>query len=255
MTDPLRVLITAGASGIGRAIADRFLDQEALVYICDIDASALNAVVSDTKGLWGSVCDVGKADDIARLFEDAEKILGGFDVLVNNAGIGGGNAPIDDIDVDEWRRTMDVNVNGMFYCIQKVTPYLKAQNSGTIINISSVSVRTGMTNRLPYITSKQGVIGLTHNVARELGPWNIRCNAILPGLIDNERGRSILARKAEEDGKSLDETEEEYLKYVSMRCWIDPREVGDLAVFLSCGKAEHISGQFIAVDGHMEWEA
>ena len=126
---------------------------------------------------------------------------------------------------------------------------------GTIINISTVSVRTGMTNRLPYITSKQGVMGLTHNVARELGPWNIRCNAILPGLIDNTRGRAILARKAEADGKTLEETEAEYLKYISMRCWIEPKEVGDLVVFLSSEKAKHISGQFIAVDGHMEWEA
>lgn len=255
MTAPLRVLITAGASGIGRAIAGCYLDEDNRVHICDVDESALKEAVADTNGLSGSVCDVGNADDIARLFEDAEGTLGGFDVLINNAGIGGGNSAIEDIDVDEWRRTMDVNVSGMFYCIQKVTPYLKAQNSGTIINISSVSVRTGMTNRLPYITSKQGVMGLTHNVARELGPWNIRCNAILPGLIDNKRGRAILARKAEVDGNSLEETEEEYLKYISMRCWINPREVGDLAVFLSSGKAEHISGQFIAVDGHMEWEA
>jgi NAD(P)-dependent dehydrogenase (short-subunit alcohol dehydrogenase family) len=132
---------------------------------------------------------------------------------------------------------------------------MKAQKSGAIINISTVSVRTGMTNRLPYITSKQGVMGLTHNVARELGPWNIRCNAILPGLIDNTRGRAILARKAEADGRTLEETEEEYLRYISMRCWIKPKEVGDLVVFLSSEKAKHISGQFIAVDGHMEWEA
>ena len=95
-------LVTGGSRGIGRAIADCFLDLEALVYICDIDASALKAVVSDAKGLWGSVCDVGKADDIARLFEDAEKILGGFDVLVNNAGIAGPTASIDSISPEDW---------------------------------------------------------------------------------------------------------------------------------------------------------
>ena len=98
-------------------------------------------------------------------------------------------------------------------------------------------------------------MGLTKNVARELGPWNIRCNAILPGLVDNDRGKKILADKAKEEGKSISEMEEEYLKYISMRCWIDPREVGDLAVLLASEKAKHISGQFIAVDGHMEWEA
>ena len=225
------------------------------MHICDIDNVALETALKENSGISGTRCDVGNAADVARLFEDVEVSMGGLDVLVNNAGISGGNSPIEEIDVDEWRRTMDVNLNGMFYCIQKATPYMKAQKAGAIINISTVSVRTGMTNRLPYITSKQGVMGLTHNVARELGPWNIRCNAILPGLIDNTRGRAILARKAEADGKTLEETEEEYLKYISMRCWIEPKEVGDLVVFLSSEKAKHISGQFIAVDGHMEWEA
>jgi len=250
-----RVLITAAASGIGKAIADCCLKEGSRVHICDIDRVALEIALKENNGISGTRCDVGNAADVARLFEDVEDSLGGLDVLVNNAGISGGNSPIEEIDGDEWRRTMDVNLNGMFYCVQKATPRMKAQKSGTIINISTVSVRTGMTNRLPYITSKQGVMGLTHNVARELGPWNIRCNAILPGLIDNTRGRAILARKAEADGKTLEETEEEYLKYISMRCWIEPKEVGDLVVFLSSEKAKHISGQFIAVDGHMEWEA
>lgn len=250
-----RVLITAGASGIGRAIAECCLVDGARVHICDIDEGALDRAVGDTKGLSGSYCDIGDTDHVARLFDDVEKLFGGVDVLVNNAGISGGNAPLEDIDVDTWRRTMDVNLNSMFYCIQKATPLMKADRSGTIINISTVSVRTGMTNRLPYVTSKQGVMGLTHNVARELGPWNIRCNAILPGLIDNERGRSIVAEKAKNDGKTLEETEEEYLKFISMRCWIQPKEIGDLVVFLSSERAIHISGQFIAVDGHMEWEA
>lgn len=225
------------------------------MHICDIDSVALETALKENSGISGTRCDVGNAADVARLFEDVEVSMGGLDVLVNNAGISGGNSPIEEIDVDEWRRTIDVNLNGMFYCVQNATSYMKAQKSGTIINISTVSVRTGMTNRLPYITSKQGVMGLTHNVARELGPWNIRCNAILPGLIDNTRGRAILARKAEADGKTLEETEAEYLKYISMRCWIEPKEVGDLVVFLSSEKAKHISGQFIAVDGHMEWEA
>ena len=225
------------------------------MHICDIDSVALETALKENSGISGTRCDVGNAADVARLFEDVEVSMGGLDVLVNNAGISGGNSPIEEIDVDEWRRTIDVNLNGMFYCVQNATPYMKAQKSGAIINISTVSVRTGMTNRLPYITSKQGVMGLTHNVARELGPWNIRCNAILPGLIDNTRGRAILSRKAEADGKSLEETEAEYLKYISMRCWIEPKEVGDLVVFLSSEKAKHISGQFIAVDGHMEWEA
>jgi len=179
----------------------------------------------------------------------------GFDVLVNNAGIPGGNAQIEDIELSTWKKTLDVNLSGMFYFIKNLTPVMKNNGSGSIINISTASVRTGMLNRLPYIATKEGVMGLTKNVARELGPWNIRCNAILPGLVNNDRGKKILADKAKEEGKSISEMEEEYLKYISMRCWIDPREVGDLAVFLASEKAKHITGQFIAVDGHMEWEA
>jgi len=254
LTAVQRVLVTAGASGIGRAIADVFLEAGAKVHICDIDQDALGGAV-EQPGLTGTLCDVANDGQVTSLFDDALSALGGLDVLVNNAGIGGGNASIEDIDPDLWRRTVDVNLNGMFYCIQKAAPVMKAQESGAIINISTVSTRTGMIDRLPYIASKHGVHGLTLNVARELGPYNIRCNAILPGLIDNDRGRGILAAKADADGVTLEEAETEYLKYVSMRCWIDPREVGDLALFLASDKAKHISGQFIAVDGHMEWEA
>jgi NAD(P)-dependent dehydrogenase (short-subunit alcohol dehydrogenase family) len=124
-----------------------------------------------------------------------------------------------------------------------------------VINIATASVRTGLPGRMPYVASKQGVMGLTHNAARELGPDNIRCNAILPGLVDNARGRNLVAERAKDRGISAAEVEDDYLRYVSMRCWIDPAEVGDLAVFLASGQARHISGQFIAVDGHMEWES
>jgi NAD(P)-dependent dehydrogenase (short-subunit alcohol dehydrogenase family) len=132
---------------------------------------------------------------------------------------------------------------------------MKAQAAGSIINISTASVRTGLPNRLPYVASKQGVMGLTHNTARELRPFGIRCNAILPGLIDNERGRGLIAERAAALGKTIEAIEKEYLKYVSMRCWIDPAEVGELAVFLASTRARHVSGQYIAVDGHMEWES
>jgi len=254
MPDQQRVLITAGASGIGRAIADVFLEAGGRVHICDINEAQLSNALDGT-GLTGSICDVAESGQVSTFFEMAVSELGGLDVLVNNAGIGGGNAPIEEIDQDLWRRTLDVNLSGMFYCIQQAAPMMKAQAKGAIINISTISVRTGMINRLPYIASKHGVEGLTMNVARELGPYNIRCNAILPGLIDNERGRAILEGKAKAGGVSLEEAEAEYLKFISMRTWIEPREVGDLAVFLASEKAKHISGQFIAVDGNMEWEA
>jgi NAD(P)-dependent dehydrogenase (short-subunit alcohol dehydrogenase family) len=175
-------------------------------------------------------------------------------VLVNNAGIGGPRAAIEDIDDDGWDRTIAVNLTGMFYCIREAARVMKPQKSGCIINISTGSVRTGLPMRLPYVASKQGVMGMTHNVARELGPFNIRCNAILPGLIDNARGRSLVARAAQEAGKSFEEAEAEMLKYISLRCWIDPLEIADTALFFASHAGRHISGQFLGVCGNIEWE-
>ena len=249
------VLITAGASGIGRAVADCFAESGYDVHVCDINSDLIDAISEEDNQITGSICDVSDPDQVKQLIDQLLKKSSGFDVLVNNAGIPGGNAQIEDIELSTWKKTLDVNLSGMFYFIKNLTPVMKNNGSGSIINISTASVRTGMLNRLPYIATKEGVMGLTKNVARELGPWNIRCNAILPGLVDNDRGKKILADKAKEEGKSTSQIEEDYLKYISMRCWIDPREVGDLAVFLASEKAKHITGQFIAVDGHMEWEA
>ena len=248
-------LITAGGAGIGRAVADCFAESGYNVHVCDIKSDLIKAISEEDNQITGSVCDVAEPDQVKQLIDQFLRKYSGADVLVNNAGIPGGNAQIEDIELPTWKKTLDVNLSGMFYFIKNLTPVMKNNGSGTIINISTASVRTGMLNRLPYIATKEGVMGLTKNVARELGPWNIRCNAILPGLVDNDRGKKILADKAKEEGKSISEMEEEYLKYISMRCWIDPREVGDLAVFLASEKAKHITGQFIAVDGHMEWEA
>jgi len=98
------------------------------------------------------------------------------------------------------------------------------------------------------------VLGLTHTVAREYGPFGIRCNAILPGLIDNERGRSIVANQARELGISVEEREAAFMEFISLKCWIDPTEVGDLAVFLASHAGRHITGQNIGMDGNVEWE-
>ena len=251
---PQRVIVTAGGSGIGRAIAERFLAAGALVHICDIAPDTLDAARAAHDGLRGTVADIGVPGEVEKLVTEAAGWMGGVDVLVNNAGIGGPRAALEDISYDDWDRTITVNLSGMFYCIKNVAPLMKAQKSGCIVNISTASAKVALPLRSPYVASKVGVLGLTHTVAREYGPFGIRCNAISPGLIDNERGRNILANQAKERGVPFEEAEQDFLEFISLRAWIDPAEVGDLAVFLASHAGRHITGQNIGMDGNVEWE-
>lgn len=249
-----RVLITAAASGIGRAIAERFHRDGHRVHVCDIDATALDGARRSLPGLTGTVTDVADAAQVDVLFAEALGALGGLDVLINNHGIAGPRGFIEDLADDEWDRCLRVNVTGMFHTIKRAVPLFKAQRAGVLLNLATTSARTFLPKRAAYVASKAAVLGLTRNCARELGPWNIRCNAILPGFIDNPRGRGVLARVAADKGVSVEALEEEALRFVSMRTWIEMSEIADLCAFLASDEARHISGQEVAVDGNVEWE-
>jgi len=249
-----RAIITGGGRGIGRATAERFLAAGAKVHVCCVTEESLHSVLADNPGLHGSLADVGVSDQVAHLFADAAAHLGGLDVLVNNVGIGDPRAPIEDVTDDQWRRAFAVNVRGIFYCIKRAVPLLRAAGGGAIINVSTASARTGLPFRTPYIASKWAVEGLSSNLARELGPDKIRCNSILPGMINNPRGRRLVERLAVERGQDYAEAETRYFSYVSTRRWIEPEEVAGMAVFLAGDAARNVSGQAIGVCGNMEWE-
>jgi len=249
-----RVIVTAGGSGIGRAIAEHFLASGASVHICDISQQALDDVLSSNPGMRGSIANVGKPAEVDSLFADATEWMGGLDVLVNNAGIGGPNAPVDEMEDDDWDLTIQINLNGAFYCAKRAARIMKQQESGCIINISSTSARTGLPNRAPYVASKVGLEGLTRNLARELGPFGIRCNAVLPGSMENERGQMLLQRTADAEGISVDEARARRMQYISMRTRIDPSEIADMAVILTTHPFRHVTGQLFSVCGNVEWE-
>jgi len=249
-----RAIVTGGGRGIGRATAERFLAADAKVHVCCVTGESLESVLADNPGLTGSLTDVGEADQVTRLFDDAAAQLGGLDVLVNNVGIGDPRAPIEEVTDAQWHRAFAVNVHGMFYCIKRAVPLMRTAGGGAIINISTASTRTGLPNRTPYIASKYAVEGMSDNLARELGPDKIRCNSILPGMINNPRGRRLVERIAEERGQNYAEAEAQYFSFVSTRSWIEPEEVADMAVFLAGDAARNISGQAIGVCGNIEWE-
>ena len=249
-----RVIVTAGASGIGLAVAQQFLSQGAQVWVCDVNKNALDHALIANDGLQGQIADVGNPQEVERFFTHALESMSGLDILVNNAGVGGPVDSVEDIDYQAWDDCIRTNLSGMFYCSKQVIPIMKQQESGCIINISTTSAKTGLPYRLAYVTSKVGVLGFTHNMARELGKYGIRCNTVLPGLMDNPRGRLLVDKLAKTRGISCEEAEAEYLKYISMHSWIKPSDVANTVCFLASSQAAHITAQEIAVDGNIEWE-
>ncbi len=244
----LRVLVTAGGGGIGRATCAAFVENGARVHTCDIDAGALRESCAQS-GCTGTIADVGDPRAVDTLFEEALSSLGGLDVLVNNAGIAGPTARVEAVSTEDWRHTMEVNVAGQFYCVRRAVAPLEAAGGGSIVNISSTAGLYGFPFRTPYAASKWAVIGLTKSLAMELGERNIRANAICPGAIDNERMHGVVAREAEAKGVSPKAILDSYVRMSSLRTLIDPREIADTILFLASPAARKISGQVISVDG------
>jgi NAD(P)-dependent dehydrogenase (short-subunit alcohol dehydrogenase family) len=248
----LKVLITAGAAGIGRAIADTFADHGAKVWVCDIAEEALESCRAE-RPAWGVVrCDVAEEAQIDAFFDEALADLGGLDVLVNNAGIAGPTAGVEDIDPADWRRTVDVNLNSHFYCARRATPLLKAAGDGAMINISSVAGRLGFPQRTPYAATKWAVVGFTQSLAKELGSDGVRVNAILPGVVAGPRIDRVIAARAEVAGISFAEAERNMVGHVSLRRKVSAQDIANMALFLCSPLGRNISGQALSVCGNVE---
>ncbi|WP_111414800.1 SDR family oxidoreductase [Billgrantia lactosivorans] len=243
----LRVLVTAGAGGIGLAIAQAFHEAGARVHVCDIDTQALAALPD---GITHTVADVSQQADVDRLFQDAAA-LGGLDVVVNNAGIAGPTAGIDEIDEDSWTRTIDINLNGQYRVAHRAAPLLR-ESQGLLINLASVAGRLGFAYRTPYAASKWAVVGLTKSLASELGPEGVRVNAILPGIVRGPRIEKVIADRAAKRGISYAQMEQENLAKISMRRMVEPTDIAAMALFLSAPGGANISGQALSVCANVE---
>lgn len=247
-----RILVTAGASGIGRAIADLFLDQGAQVHICDVSDTFLADFRSTHPKAGCTKADVSSDSEVKHLFDEIEKSLGGLDILVNNAGIAGPTGGVDEISSEDWRRTLDICLTGQYLCAHHAVPMLKQAGGGAIINLSSAAGRFGYAFRSPYAAAKWGVIGFTQSLAKELGPENIRVNAILPGIVEGPRITGVIQARADQYGVSYAEMEKTYLDRVSMRRMVTAQDVATAALYLASPAGRNISGQSLGVDANVE---
>lgn len=240
-----RVLITAGASGIGAAVAQAFLDVGDRVAVCDV-AQITN------QGVVALHCDMAVRAEVERMMADAVAALGGLDVLINNAGIAGPTAPVEEVEPSEWDRVVAVNITAMFDTARLAIPHLKRSGNGMIVNMSSAAGRFGYPNRAPYAATKWAVVGFTKTLSIELGRFGITANSILPGSVDGARIRSVMAGRAEAAGISLDEAIAQGFATQSLKRFIPPEDVAALILFLASPHGRMISGQALSIDGDMQ---
>ncbi len=245
----LRVLVTAGAGGIGRAIAGAFAEAGARIAVCDIDDAALAEFRQELPGHAAFECDVSDEDEVDDLFDDVAEALGGLDVLVNNAGIAGPTGPAETLTLEDWRRTLDVNVVSQFLCARRAIPMLRKSGGGTIVNLSSAAGKFGFAHRTPYSASKWAVVGFTRSLAIELGPDNIRVNAILPGAVDGPRIRRVIQAKAASKGVPVADMEKLYTRQASLGRMVEAQDIARMAVFLAGPGGRNVSGQALSIDG------
>ena len=250
-----RAVITGGAQGIGYAIAERLLQSGAAVSLWDRDAD-LTAQAAEQLSASGTihhaVVDVTDLTGLEAATVSTSEALGRIDIFVANAGIAGPTANLQDVDPGDWDRTIAVNLNGMFYSLKAAIPQLQKSQQPSIINIASSASFFGFPLRSPYTAAKWAVIGLTKTLAMELGGEGIRVNAICPGSVSGDRIDQVIKADALEQGKSVEEIKELYVKQVSMKTFVEPEDVANLALFLTSDYGRYISGQAIGLDGHTE---
>lgn len=244
----LRVLVSAGANGIGLATARAFAAEGARVHVCDVDDAALSRVESG-EGFSVSHCDVSDRASVAALFADIGKQLGGLDCLINNAGIAGPTGRVDEISPEDWDRCIAVDLTGQFNCARLAVPLLKSSKNASMVNLSSQAGKHGFPLRSPYAAAKWGVIGFTKALSAELGEFGIRVNAICPGLVDGPRIQSVIANKARSLNISHDDMTARLFAGVSIKEFVDPNDIARQIVFLASPFAKTISGQEISVCG------
>ena len=247
-----RVLVTAAASGIGLTTALAFVASGARVFIGDVDQPALAKTLALYPQLKGLACNVADEAQVTALFQAALQELGGLDVLVNNAGVSGPTAWVEDVSLDEWRACMGVNLDGTFLCARQAARLMRAQKSGSIVNLSSTAGLYGFPRRAPYAAAKWAIRGFTKTLAQELGPQGVRVNCICPGSVEGERMDRVIAAEALKTGQTQAQVRDLFTQTASMRTFVSSQDIANAILFVTSDMGARVSGQEIVVDGNTE---
>lgn len=244
-----KVLITAGASGLGLEMAKVFTAAGARVLVCDVNEKALEEATRAIPGLLATVADVSDEDSVAELFNQVQAQLSGLDVLVNNAGVAGPTGYVESLSKNDWDKTLAVNVTGQFLCARLAVPLLKQSKSGAMVNLSSAAGHLGFAGRSAYSASKWAVVGFTKTLAIELGGFGVRVNAVLPGAVEGPRIRAVIAAKAQTLNLPEDQIGHAYEAQSAMGRMVSAKDIANMVLFASSEAAASVNGQALVVDG------
>jgi NAD(P)-dependent dehydrogenase (short-subunit alcohol dehydrogenase family) len=247
-----RVVLTGAASGIGLVMAKRFSELGDRVALCDSSHAHLAAAQAALPNAITALADVTDEGQMQQFFAQVSAGFAGVDIFISNSGTGGPAGPLDALQYDAWQACLSVNLNGAFLGARWASEMMRAQGAGVILFMSSSSGLHGVPMRSPYVAAKWGLIGLTKTLAMELGPSGVRVNAICPGAVEGDRMQHVLEIEANATGRCLEEMRQQYSQGVSLRRFVSPEDIADMAVFLSSEAARQVTGQALAVDGHTE---
>ena len=243
-----KAMVSAGGSGIGRAIVEEFIKQGVSISTCDIDENLVKELRNKYPQINSEVVDVGNERAVIEFCIRSIEFLGGLDCLVNNAGVAGPTLPIEKIDTEDWSNCLNVCLSSQFYFVKSCLKQLRKSSSASIVNLSSAAGKYGFAFRTPYASAIWGVIGLMKSLSIELGKDKIRVNAVLPGLVAGDRQQNVLRNKAQMHGKSFNEVEEEAFSFTSIKEYVDAKDIADQIMYLASDAGKHISGQAISID-------
>ena len=248
------VVISAAADGIGWCIASTLLEKGFTVYASDINQKKIDELNKHpliNKKLFIENVNASDPESVTQYFKTLSNKVSNISALINNVGIAGPTGMLEDISVDDWKNTINTNLNSHFYFTKDALPLLK-NNGGSIVNLSSTAGIFGFPLRTPYAASKWAIIGVTKSLAMELGQFNIRVNAICPGSVSGERINRVIKAKANSLGIEEKEVREDFEGMVSLKTFVDKEDIANMVVFLLSDEAHRVSGQIMTVDGNTE---